>query len=329
MDRFKAYRIFSENNAVLGRVAEVALEELSGGTVVFKTGYSSVNYKDALAATGSGGRIIRKFPLNAGIDAVGTVVSSDDPRYKTGVEVICTSYDFGVAHDGGFSEYCRVPSDWLVPLPSGLTAFEAMALGTAGYTAGLAVCLLEQNEMRPQAGKVLVNGASGGVASLAIDMLAGLGYAVTAVTGKDAEHEFLRRLGAAEVLARSGIDLGTRPLEKPLWAAAFDSVGGDQLAWLTRTMQPGGLIASFGNAGGIELKTTVLPFILRGVRLLGVDSAFTPMPLRRRVWERLASDLKPRHLAEIAHTLGFADLPLYFERMLKGQVRGRAVVKVG
>jgi NADPH2:quinone reductase len=202
-----------------------------------------------------------------------------------------------------------------------------MALGTAGYTAGLAVCLLEQNEMRPQSGKVLVNGATGGVASLAIDMLAGLGYAVTAVTGKDGEHGFLRQLGAAEVLSRSALDLGSRPLEKPLWAAAFDSIGGEQLAWLTRTMQPAGLIASFGNAGGIELKTTVLPFILRGVRLIGVDSAFTPMPLRRRVWERLAGDLKPRHLADIAHAIGFADLPLYFERMLKGQTKGRAVVR--
>jgi acrylyl-CoA reductase (NADPH) len=329
MERFKAYRIFSENNAAAGRIAELALDDLSAGTVVFKTSYSSVNYKDALAATGSGGRIIRKFPLNAGIDAVGTVVSSDDPRYSAGMEVICTSYDFGVAHDGGYSEYCRVPADWLVPLPRGLSAFEAMALGTAGYTAGLAVCLLEQNDMCPPGGKVLVNGATGGVASLVIDMLAGLGYAVTAVTGKDGEHGFLRQLGAAEVLPRSALDLGSRPLEKPLWAAAFDSVGGDQLAWLTRTMQPGGLIASFGNAGGIELKTTVLPFILRGVRLIGIDSAFTPMPLRRRVWERLAGDLKPRHLAAIAHTIGFADLPLYFERMLKGQIKGRAVVKVG
>ena len=329
MERFKAYRIFSENNAVAGRIAELTLADLSAGTVVFKTGYSSVNYKDALAATGTGGRIMRKLPLNAGIDAVGTVVSSDDPRYAPGAEVICTSYDFGVAHDGGYSEYCRVPADWLVPLPPGLDAFEAMALGTAGYTAGLAVCLLEQNEMRPGNGKVLVNGATGGVASLAIDMLAGLGYAVTAVTGKDSEHGFLRRLGAAEILARGALDPGTRPLEKPSWAAAFDSVGGDRLAWLTRTMQPGGLIASFGNAGGIELKTTVLPFILRGVRLIGVDSAFTPMPLRRRVWERLAGDLKPRHLADIARTIGFADLPLYFERMLKGEIRGRAVVKVG
>ena len=328
MERFKAYRIFLDDNKVAGRVTDVALDELSAGAVVFRTRYSSVNYKDALAATGAGGKIIRKYPLNAGIDAAGTVVSSDDARFKPGDEVICTSYDFGVAHDGGYSEYCRVPAEWLVPLPPSLTPFDAMALGTAGYTAGLAVCLLEQNEMQPKNGKVLVNGATGGVATLAIDMLAGLGYSVTALTGKDTEHEFLRELGATEVLPRSKIDAGNRPLEKALWAAAFDSVGGEQLAWLTRTMQPGGLIASFGNAGGIELKTTVLPFILRGVRLIGVDSAFTPMPLRRRVWERLAGDLKPRHLAEIASTIGIEDLEDYFTRMLKGGIRGRAVVRL-
>ena len=328
MERFKAYRIFLDDNKVAGRVADVAFDELSAGAVVFRTRYSSVNYKDALAATGAGGKIIRKYPLNAGIDATGTVVSSDDARFRPGDEVICTSYDFGVAHDGGYSEYCRVPAEWLVPLPPSLTPFDAMALGTAGYTAGLAVCLLEQNEMQPKNGKVLVNGATGGVATLAIDMLAGLGYSVTALTGKDTEHEFLRELGATEVLPRSKIDAGNRPLEKALWAAAFDSVGGEQLAWLTRTMQPGGLIASFGNAGGIELKTTVLPFILRGVRLIGVDSAFTPMPLRRRVWERLAGDLKPRHLAEIASTIGIEDLEDYFTRMLKGGIRGRAVVRL-
>jgi len=328
MERFKAYRIFLDDNKVAGRVTDVALDELSAGAVVFRNRYSSVNYKDALAATGAGGKIIRKYPLNAGIDATGTVVSSDDARFRPGDEVICTSYDFGVAHDGGYSEYCRVPAEWLVPLPPSLTPFEAMALGTAGYTAGLAVCLLEQNEMQPKNGKVLVNGATGGVATLAIDMLAGLGYSVTALTGKDTEHEFLRQLGATEVLPRPKIDPGSRPLEKALWAAAFDSVGGEQLAWLTRTMQPGGLIASFGNAGGIELKTTVLPFILRGVRLIGVDSAFTPMPLRRRVWERLAGDLKPRHLAEIASTIGIEDLEDYFTRMLKGGIRGRAVVRL-
>jgi putative YhdH/YhfP family quinone oxidoreductase len=328
MERFQAYRIFLDDNKIAGRVTDVALDELSAGAVVFRTRYSSVNYKDALAATGASGKIIRKYPLNAGIDAVGTVVSSMDARFGAGDEVICTSYDFGVAHDGGYSEYCRVPAEWLVPLPRGLTPFDAMALGTAGYTAGLAVCLLEQNEMRPQNGKVLVNGATGGVATLAIDMLSGLGYPVTAVTGKDAEHEFLRRLGAAEVVSRAAIDMGSRPLEKAMWAAAFDSVGAEQLAWLTRTMQPGGLIASFGNAGGIELKTTVLPFILRGVRLIGVDSAFTPMPLRRKVWERLASDLKPRHLGDIASTIGIDDLADYFGRMLKGGIRGRAVVKI-
>ncbi len=234
----------------------------------------------------------------------------------------------GVAHDGGFGEICRVPADWVVPLPPGLNLLDAMSLGTAGYTAGLAVELLELNGMAPNNGKVLVNGATGGVASLAIDMLAAKGYSVTAVTGKAAEHDFLRKLGAAEILDRSAIDFGTRPLEKPLWAAAFDSVGGDQLAWLTRTMQPQGWIASFGNAGGIDLKTTVLPFILRGVRLIGVDSAATPMPLRKHVWDRLAGDLKPKHLGEIAHIISLADLPAYFERMLKGDIRGRAVVRI-
>lgn len=328
MTHAKAYRIFNENNKIAGRICDVPVADIGHGAVVFKTAYSSVNFKDALAATGTGGKIIRAFPLIGGIDAAGTVISSSDMRFKANDEIICTSYDMGVAHDGGFSEVCRVPADWVVPLPKGLTLFEAMALGTAGYTAGLAVELLELNGLAPNNGRVLVNGATGGVASLAIDMLAALGYSVTAVTGKAAEHDFLRKLGATEILDRSAIDFGTRPLEKPLWAAAFDSVGGDQLAWLTRTMQPQGLIASFGNAGGIDLKTSVLPFILRGVRLIGVDSAVTPMPLRRRVWARLAGDLKPRHLADIAQVIGLADLPDYFVRMVSGGIRGRAVVRM-
>jgi acrylyl-CoA reductase (NADPH) len=328
MDTFKAYRIHNDNNTIAGRIVDMRLDELPPGDVVFKTAYSSVNYKDALAATGTGGKIIRNYPLTGGIDASGSVVSSSDARFNTGDEVICTSYDMGVAHDGGYGAYCRVPADWLVPLPKGLTLFEAMALGTAGYTAGLAVELLELNGLSPAKGKVLVNGATGGVATLAIDMLAPLGYEITAVTGKDAEQGFLKELGAREVLFRQSIELGSRPLEKPLWAAAFDSVGGDQLAWLTRTMQTQGLIASFGNAGGIELKTTVLPFILRGVRLIGVDSGYTPMPLRRKVWNRLASDLKPAHLDTIAYTIGLPELPAQFEKMLNGRARGRAVVKL-
>jgi acrylyl-CoA reductase (NADPH) len=328
VDTFKAFRIFNENDKIAGRVVETKLDELSPGEVVFKTAYSSVNYKDALAATGIGGKIIRKYPLTGGIDAAGTVVSSSDSRFNPGDRVICTSYDMGVAHDGGYGEYCRVPADWVVPLSQGLTLFEAMALGTAGYTAGLAVELLELNGLAPQNGKVLVNGATGGVATLAIDMLARHGYDITAVTGKESEHAFLKEIGAREVLPRQSVDMGKRPLEKSLWAAAFDSVGGEQLTWLTRTMQTHGLIASFGNAGGIELNTTVLPFILRGVRLIGVDSANTPMPLRRKVWGRLASDLKPQHLKSIAHVIGVDELPGQFEKMLQGRARGRAVVKL-
>jgi acrylyl-CoA reductase (NADPH) len=327
MEAFSALRIFSEEGKVAGRVTEMRLEELSPGEVVFRNAYASVNYKDALAATGAG-KIIRSFPRVGGIDAAGVVESSFDPRFHAGEEVICTSYEFGVSHDGGFAQCCRVPADWVVPLPGGLTLREAAALGVAGYTAGLAVELLELNGLTPKNGKVLVNGATGGVATLAIDMLSKLGYHVVAVTGKDGEHEFLKRLGAAEVLARQKLEMGSRPLEKATWAAAFDSVGGEQLAWLTRTMQPEGLIASFGNAGGIELKTTVLPFILRGVRLIGVNSGETPMPLRRKIWGRLASDLKPRHLAEIAHEITLAELPGYFDKMLKGSIRGRAVVKL-
>jgi acrylyl-CoA reductase (NADPH) len=328
VENFKAFRIFNENNEIKGRVVTVGRDELAAGEVVFETAYSSVNYKDALAATGAGGKIVRRFPLIGGIDAAGTVISSSDSRFKTGDKVICTSYDLGVAHDGGYSQICRVPADWVVPLPEGLSLFEAMALGTAGYTAALALHLLEHNGMQPANGKVLVNGATGGVASLCIDMLAKLGYQVTALTGKDSEQLFLKRIGAAEVLSRTTLEMGTRPLERALWAAAFDSVGGEQLAWLTRTMQPHGVIASFGNAGGIELKTTVLPFILRGVRLIGVDSAFTPMPLRRKVWERLAGDLKPPHLDDIAFMITLDELPGHFQKMLKGGTRGRAVVRI-
>ncbi len=327
METFKAFRIFNDNDKIAGRLVEARLDELSPGEVLFRVEYSSVNFKDALAATGAG-KIVRGFPRVGGIDAAGTVVSSSNARFKAGEAILCTSYDLGVAHDGGYSEYCRVPADWVVPLPTGLTSFEAMALGTAGYTAALAIELLELNGLAPANGKVLVNGATGGVATLAIDMLARLGHHVVALTGKDAEAAFLKDIGAAEILLRQTLELGTRPLEKAMWAAAFDSVGGEQLAWLTRTMQQGGLIASFGNAGGIELKTTVLPFILRGVRLIGVDSGFTPMPLRRKVWSRLASDLKPRHLPVIAYTIELNELPVLFERMLKAQVRGRAVVKI-
>lgn len=324
-DNFQALRVFEEGGKSVARVVELRLSDLDAAEVVIKTAFSSVNYKDALAVSGTG-KVIRRFPCVAGIDSAGTVVESSDARFKPGDAVIATSYDLGVAHDGGFSQYLRAKADWVVPLPKGLSLFESMALGTAGYTAGLAIELAEKNDLTPARGKVLVNGATGGVASLCIDMLSRLGYSVTALTGKSAEAAYLRALGAAEVQDRNSLELGTRPLEKTLWAGAFDSVGGEQLGWLTRTMQQNGVIASFGNAGGIELKITVLPFILRGVRLLGVDSGYTPMPLRRRIWERLASDLKPRHIDAIAQRIALADVPAYCGEMLAGRIRGRAVV---
>jgi len=328
MEKFKAFRIYEENGKGKGRLTEMALDELDPGEVVIEVAYSSVNYKDALAGTGAG-KIVRRYPCVGGIDASGTVVSSSDPRFKAGDEVICTSYDMAMAHDGGYAGRLRVPADWIVPLPAGMTLFDAMAIGTAGYTSALAIHLLEHNGMAPKNGKVLVNGATGGCASLAIDMLSQRGYSVTAVTGKSTEHEYLKRIGASEVVGREVLAAATRPLEKGVWAAALDSVGGEQLAALTRTMQQHGVIGSFGNAGGIELHTTVLPFILRGVRLIGVDSGYTPMAIRREVWQRLASDLRPRHLQDIVQTVGLEQLPEVFDKMLKQQTRGRLVVEIG
>lgn len=325
---FRAYRVFNEENKIVSRWVDLTVDDLDPGEVVIRAAYSSVNYKDALAATGAG-KVIRRFPCVGGIDVSGVVESSLDARFKPGEEVLVTGYDMGVAHDGGFAERVRVPADWVVRLPQGLSLHDAMALGTAGFTAALSIHRLEQNEVKPENGKVVMTGASGGVGSLAICMLKNLGYHVVAITGKDSEHDYLKALGAAEVLPRSVIDLNsTRPLEKSLWAAALDSVGGTTLAWLTRTMQQNGVIASFGNAGGVELNTTVLPFILRGVRLIGIDSAATAMPVRQKIWHRLANDLRPQQLDLLAHTVSFEQLPQVFPKMLSGESRGRTVIKI-
>jgi len=325
MSYFRAYRISEQDGNSAGRFVDLTLNDLDSGEVVIQAHYSSVNYKDALAATGTG-KVIRRFPCVGGIDVSGIVESSSDARFKAGDEVLVTGYDMGVGHDGGYAEYVRVPADWVVPLPQGLTLFDAMTLGTAGFTAALSIHRLEQNELAPAKGKVIVTGATGGVGSVAIQMLAQLGYHVVALTGKDSEHDYLKSLGAAEILSRKDLQMGTRPLEKAQWAAALDSAGGETLAWLTRTMQQEGAIACFGNAGGIELHTTVLPFILRGVKLLGVDSAATAMPLRRLLWQRLAGDLHSKQLAQVAHVVPFAELPQVFPRLLQGQSRGRTVV---
>ena len=326
MEKFKAYRIREVDKKIVARFEELALEDLDQGEVVVRVAYSSVNYKDALAATGAG-KIIRRFPCVGGIDLAGTVTESIDPRFKRGDAVICTSYDLGVAHDGGYAEYARIPADWAVPMPKGMSLFEAMALGTAGYTAGLAVTRMEANGLKPANGPVIVSGATGGVGSIAIDILSRLGYHVVALTGKDGETDYLRKLGAKEVLSRKSLDLSKiKPLDRATWAGAIDNLGGEVLAWMASTMMQDGTIASIGLAASMNLNTTVAPFILRGVSLLGIDSGSTPMPLRREIWGRLASDMRPQHLKEMTRTIPFDELPRAFDSLLKGAAKGRVVV---
>ena len=328
MTTLKAYRIFNEDGKVASRFVDMKIEELDPGDVLIKVACSSVNFKDALAATGAG-KIIRRFPCIGGIDLAGTVVESEDQRFKKGDPVIATSYDIGVSRDGGYAEYARIPADWVVPMPKGLDPFTAMALGTAGFTAGLAVERMEHDGLKPANGPVLVNGATGGVGSIAVDILAASGYHVVALTGKETETAYLKGLGAAEVMFRSSLDFAKiKPLDKATWAGAVDNLGGDVLSWMASTMQIGGTLASIGLAASHTFNTTVMPFILRGVSLLGIDSVNAPMPIREKVWKRLATDLKPRHLDSIVTTVNFADLPGVFDKILKAQMRGRTVVKI-
>jgi putative YhdH/YhfP family quinone oxidoreductase len=329
MSTLKAYRIFEEDGKVASRFVDMKLDELDAGDVVIKVAYSSVNFKDALAATGAG-KIIRRFPCNGGIDLSGTVEKSKDPRFKPGDQVIATSYDIGVSRDGGYGEYSRVPADWVVPMPTGLDLYSSMVLGTAGFTAGLAVVRMEHEGLKPANGPVIVTGATGGVGSVAVDILSACGYHVVALTGKEAETGYLEKLGAAEVMLRSSLELSKiRPLGRETWAGAVDNLGGDVLSWIASTMKVGGALASIGLAASHEFRTTVMPFILRGVSLVGIDSVNAVMDVRKQVWQRLATDLKPRHLDAMGSTVEFTELPGVFDRLLKSQIKGRTVVKIG
>ncbi|MCG8429376.1 MAG: oxidoreductase [Chromatiales bacterium] len=325
-DTCKAFRIHNDDGQHRASIEDVTFDDLGEGDVLIKTRFSSVNYKDALAGTGKG-KILRSFPLNGGIDSCGDVVDSSDPRFSNGDQVIVTSYGLSVYHNGGYSEYLRVPADWVVKLPDGLGPFEAMVLGTAGFTAGLACYRMEQNGQRPDQGPIIVTGATGGVGSLAIDIFSQRGYEVVAVSGKPEMSDYLKQIGAARVIGRDEISPGQRPLEKGLWAGAVDNVGGEMLANLTRTMQPWGNIASIGLAGGFDLNTTVMPFIIRGVSLLGIDSQECPADIRQTVWNLLATDYRPRHLETIVDkVVTLEELPEVFEQMLSGKTKGRVVV---
>jgi len=328
MKEFKAFRVYKEDNKTVGRVEILNIDDLSQGEVLIKAAYSSVNYKDALAAKGAL-KLVDKFPRVTGINVSGNVISSSDKRFKEGDPVIVTGYEFGIGHDGGYSEYSRVPADWVVHLPDKMSLFNAMAIGTAGFTVALCVQRLEENNQTPDLGQFVVTGATGGVGNFAIDIMSTLGYDVVALTGKTSSYKSLATLGAKLILERNTIKSDGPPLEKGMWGGAIDNVGGDVLAWLARTMKPGGSIASVGLAESSHFHTTVMPFILRGINILGINAPACNMSMRTHLWNRLVNDLAPNHIDKIVtNIVQLEDLNSVFENMLAGKTIGRTVVSI-
>lgn len=327
MEKFKAYRLTQVDKEMRAEFVECTLDDLDPGELVVRVAYSDVNYKDALAATGKG-RILLRPSCIGGIDLAGTVVSSSDTRFAKGDAVLAVGHLIGVKHHGGYAEYARIPADWAVKLPKGMTLWDAMAFGTAGYTAGLAIVKMEHNGLAPANGPVVVNGATGGVGSIAIAALAKLGYEVTALTGKESESAWLKQLGAKDILLRQSLDLAKiRPLDKALWAGGIDNLGGEVLAWMASTTKVNGVIGCVGLAASPSLTGTVMPLILRGVSLLGINSTDAPSPeLERQVWERLATDMRPPMLKDMARTVPFAELPKVFDDFINAKVSRRVVV---
>lgn len=326
---YRALVVNKVEGAFQAAVQQLDESALPAGEVTIRVEWSSVNYKDGLALD-PGGRIIRSFPMIPGVDLAGAVVASADSRFAAGQKVLVTGYDVGVSHPGGFAELARVPADWVLPLPGGLTTREAMAIGTAGLTAALSIEALEHNGLRKENGPVIVTGATGGVGSTAVSMLAQLGYTVAGSTGKESEHAFLRALGAAEILSREDVSAeSSRPMESERWAAAVDPVGGATTAYLLRSTKHGGSVALSGLTGGDAVNTTVYPFILRGVSLLGIDSVFCSRETRARVWKRLGADLKPHGLMEsIAVETDLEGVLHVAEQIRAGKVRGRTLVRL-
>jgi len=328
-DAFRAYVVDRPNDRFTRGLTTLTPDDLPPGEIVVDVGWSTVNYKDGLAAR-EDGRVARAYPLVPGIDLTGHVVASDDPALRAGSEVIASGYDLGVARHGGFSELARVPAGWIVPLPSGLTGREAMTIGTAGFTAAMSVVALEDRGLAAGDGPVLVTGATGGLGRVAVDILATRGHEVWAATGKEDEAERLRELGAGGILPREEVMADSpRPLESGRWAGAIDAVGGPTMPYILRTLRPGAAVASCGNAGGPAFSATVLPFILRGVAVLGMDSTIVPIERRRNLWDRLATDLRPRHLPDDISEVDLDGLEGALDAIVAGQARGRWVVRIG
>jgi putative YhdH/YhfP family quinone oxidoreductase len=327
-DTFNAFRIRNDADGYRAGIEATALADLSEGNVTIRVAWSGINYKDALAATGEG-KILRRYPLNGGIDVAGTVVASDSDEFQPGDRVLANGSGLSETRDGGYSEYLRLPDSMVVPLPSGLTLREAMGIGTAGFSAAMSLDRMEQNGQRPEMGPIVVTGASGGLGTIAIDLLTAAGYEAHAITGKVEEFDWLEHLGAKQCISRHDLHWGQRPLETARWAGCIDTVGGDMLAGLTRVIEPWGNIASCGMAGGHGLHTTVFPFILRGVSLLGVSSTNCDIETRRRLWDRLGNEWKPPHLDEIiSEEVSLDGMEPVFQRLLRGEARGRSVVRI-
>ncbi|PTU30383.1 YhdH/YhfP family quinone oxidoreductase [Stenotrophobium rhamnosiphilum] len=329
MSTFKAMRIHQVEKATQARLETLTLDDLNPGSVVVRVAWSGINYKDALAVSGKG-RIMKGFPKVAGIDMAGIVESSEDARYKAGDKVLITGCNIGEVFDGGFSEVARVDGNSIIPLPMGLSMKEAMAIGTAGFTAALALRRMLENHQSANMGPIAVTGPTGGVGSIAIDLFKRVGFTVHAITGKaGAADDYLKALGADEVISRHSLDMGKKPLESATWGGAVDNLGGETLTWLTRTTKPWGNIASIGLAQSHELNTTVMPFILRGVSLLGIHSVECPRAWREDIWQHLSTIWKPRHLDKlISREVSLEDLPAVCDEFIAGKIQGRTLVKL-
>lgn len=327
MATFKAIRVDKADKGTTAQLAQFDEAELMEGDVTVRVEWSTLNYKDGLALTGKA-PVVRRFPMIAGIDFAGTVEASSHPQWKAGDKVVCTGWGMGETHLGAYAEKARVKGDWLVALPQGLSARDAMAIGTAGFTAMLSVLALERHGLSPKSGPVVVTGAAGGVGSVATAVLSKLGYHVIASTGRAAEADYLRHLGAAEVIDRNELSAPAKPLAKERWAGGVDSVGSNTLANVLSMTKYGGAIAACGLAAGMDLPSSVAPFILRGVCLLGIDSVMCPLPPRKAAWQRLASDLDRTKLSEITQEISLDEVPGWGAKILAGQVRGRVVVKI-
>ncbi len=325
-ESFKAFRIYAGKEFERAGVESLTLNDLSAGEVVIKVEYSSVNYKDALAGTGQG-KILRSSPLNGGIDLAGVVVCSENNQIKPGQSVLVNGSGLSEVHDGGYSQYARVPAEWVVTMPAGLNARTSMIIGTAGFTAALAIQRMQDNHQTPEHGPILVTGATGGVGSFAIQLLSQLGYPVVAMTRKQEQHEYLLSLGANDIIDFDEVKVDSASLHKGRWGGAIDTLGGETLAWLTKSVKPWGNIVSIGMAGGVKVETTAMPFILRGVSLLGVTSSACPQKMRKQTWEKLGNELLPNKLDQICTAeFSLEQLPEAFNNLLDGKSHGRQLV---